>query len=400
MKISISDSRWLAPVLLVLLVAGPLRGQVDYLALGDSITDGFGDGLPEFDPTAGYPPRLSDLLGAPVAKVGFGGETTTELLNDRVSDALAENPADVMLLMAGTNDVTQRRTGTPRSVSEETSIFNLDTIANLAADAGMSTVHATVIPRPPVAKKDPDNVDNQSFNQAIRDLAGTRGRQLVDNYEVWIVQEAYPNLYFSTDPNQDPVGHPNSSGYDLMAQTFFEVLTGIDRVAPVTGVMTPKKGDTGVEPEAQIVVDLWDFGVGIDLSSVQLLLDGQAVVATTTGNSLAVTIRYQPVTPLSGTVALAVQASDTAVPPNTTQRVVATFDIAGGGGGGGGGDFDGDVDGNGRVDGFDLLALAISFGASSNQLRYNENADFDGDGVVDGVDLAVLSSNFGRASSL
>jgi hypothetical protein len=54
-----------------------------------------------------------------------------------------------------------------------------------------------------------------------------------------------------------------------------------------------------------------------------------------------------------------------------------------------------DVDGTGRVDGFDLARLARAFGASYPDPRYDVLADLDGDADVDGMDLSRLANNFG-----
>ena len=59
----------------------------------------------------------------------------------------------------------------------------------------------------------------------------------------------------------------------------------------------------------------------------------------------------------------------------------------------------GDVDGDCRVNGFDLSLLGLSFGSRRGDPRYSSLADTNNDGAVDGDDLARLASNFGRSSS-
>ena len=56
-----------------------------------------------------------------------------------------------------------------------------------------------------------------------------------------------------------------------------------------------------------------------------------------------------------------------------------------------------DLDGSGRVDGFDLALLASSFGSARGAPRYLPAADVDGSGLVDGVDLAYVAGRFGGA---
>lgn len=57
----------------------------------------------------------------------------------------------------------------------------------------------------------------------------------------------------------------------------------------------------------------------------------------------------------------------------------------------------GDVDGNGKVDGWDLIRLARAFGSQFNYDTYDPGADVNLDGVVDGNDLAALVANFGSS---
>jgi len=56
---------------------------------------------------------------------------------------------------------------------------------------------------------------------------------------------------------------------------------------------------------------------------------------------------------------------------------------------------DGDVDGDGDVDIFDLFAVASAFGTVQGDAGYNPACDFDGDGDVDINDLYTCGSNFG-----
>lgn len=58
----------------------------------------------------------------------------------------------------------------------------------------------------------------------------------------------------------------------------------------------------------------------------------------------------------------------------------------------------GDVDGSGKVDGFDLSRFGIAFGATAGSPRYDAAADLDHNGVVDGADLAILAGHFGHAA--
>jgi hypothetical protein len=54
-----------------------------------------------------------------------------------------------------------------------------------------------------------------------------------------------------------------------------------------------------------------------------------------------------------------------------------------------------DIDGSGRVDGFDLARLSRSFGSSyGGGVDYDGDVDLDGDKTVDGIDLSLLADYF------
>jgi lysophospholipase L1-like esterase len=363
-----------------------------YLAFGDSITFGVGD-----DPNRaklGYPPRLENRLqtagvSATAVPLGVSGEKTPEGLG-RINSALTQAqaaPGDVLILMEGTNDVSQRDL-----ISIENTIQNLDRMADAAQALSLTVIHATVIPRPPWAKKDADNLLTDQLNGRIRNLAGQRLRRLADPNEVF---RATPNVFDShySHAGDDLVGHPNATGYDLMAGVFFNVIQGIDNVPPVPGVLLPENGASNVPPDRAINVQVCDFGAGIDLANTFLFVNGQQVSAVPTGTIKLAQFTYQPPAPLSGTVRLGLRSRDLAVPANTVDREIAHFTIRGTN------QIQGDLNGDGRVDGTDLVLFGRHFGSQRGGSNWDENSDFNNDGKVDGSDLAVLASNFGRSST-
>jgi lysophospholipase L1-like esterase len=356
-----------------------------FLAFGDSITMGTGD-----DPARarqGYPPRLEALLqsvgvSATVLNFGVGGEKTPDGLN-RIDSVLAQGqPGDVLLLMEGTNDIS-------KNISLETTIFDLDEMADRAQKLSLGVIHATVIPRKPDAKVDADNTLTDQLNGRIRNLAGVRGRRLADPNEVF---RNTPNLFGSFYSNiaDDPVGHPNAAGYDILARVFFNVIQGIDTVSPVPGVLIPVRGARNVKPDVSIEVDVWDFGTGIDLANTFLLVNGQPVQVVPTGTPRQAHLSYKPPAPLTGTVIVGLRSRDLATPPNTIDREIARFTIQGSN------FIQGDMNEDGRVDGTDLIRFGLHFGSQRGDTNWDVAADFNNDGRVDGLDLAVLASNFGR----
>jgi acyl-CoA thioesterase-1 len=370
--------------LLGLALAPGTAAQTVYLAFGDSITAGSFD-----DPQRaekGYPPRLEDLLvarglDAEVVNHGLPGESTAEALS-RIDSVLAGG-GDVLLLMEGTNDVGQK-------VSNETIAVNIAEMARRAEAQGLETVHATVIPRLPTVGHDPRNIITRDLNGKIRELAHEEGRNLADPFEVFLyhLPDAFATLYVGGDDKL----HPNAAGYDSLAEVFADALTGVDAVQPVIGRLFPQDDAQNVPARSEIVIDLYDFGAGLDVGATKLLVNDQEVAAQITGNERRQRIRYQPTTPFSGVVYLGLEAQDRASPPHRREGTLLQFVVAGTT------FLRGDITRDGRVDGADLVDFARAFGSRRGTPRYKGYADFNGDDVVDGNDLAMLAANFGQSS--
>jgi lysophospholipase L1-like esterase len=371
---------------ILLLVARAAEAQsTTYIAFGDSITAGVGDDPERAEP--GYPPRLQALLTeagaqAIVLNRGVGGERTPEGVT-RIDSVLAQG-GDVLLLMEGSNDIS-------RQISVETTQFNLDLMARKAEQRGILPIHATVIPRIPRASVDSDNLINQTLNEQIRELAGIRDRGLVDNFEAFGKIDDLFDKYYWTEPT-DFVGHPNPDGYDVMAKVFFDVLTDRDTTPPVEGLIVPANGARKVPSDESIFITLWDFGAGIDLANTDLLVNDEDVNVVPEGDAKRAELRYDPPNPLANVVRVRLRSRDLATPPNTVDREIARFVIAGTV------FLQGDFDESGRVDGADLVTFALSFGALRGQSRYRSKHDFNQDGIIDGDDLAIVAANFGKSS--
>jgi hypothetical protein len=55
-----------------------------------------------------------------------------------------------------------------------------------------------------------------------------------------------------------------------------------------------------------------------------------------------------------------------------------------------------DASGDAEVDGIDVLRIAVAFGSTFGQNRWDAAADMDGSGIVDGDDLALVAAGFGQ----
>lgn len=238
--------------------------EIRLLAFGDSITYGYGD---TSNPGGGYPPRLQRWLrqqgyDCTVNSFGVGGETTASGLS-RIDSVLAEG-GDYLLLMEGTNDISQR-------VGIETIRFNLNEMASRAEALGIVPVHGSVIPRVPTAPVDGGNSATSALALAIREMGAETHRAVVDNFTLF---EGLPDLfenYYYYDPEViDVVGHPNTDGYIEIGGLFLEtMLQLLDTPAiyivpppgPVFAGTLAAFGVTGNSIEEFASVQ-WDFGDG------------------------------------------------------------------------------------------------------------------------------------------
>ncbi|HXU34013.1 MAG TPA: GDSL-type esterase/lipase family protein [Thermoanaerobaculia bacterium] len=370
------------------LLPAAAQAQNRYIAFGDSITFGVGDASTRPLSQMGYPGRLDDLLiargqtGATVFNAGLGNEATTEAVT-RIDQVLRDHPADKLLLMEGTNDINAQ-------VSIETITSNLQRIARKAEARGLKVIHASVIPRLPSANRDADNKVAAQLAASVRNLAWSEKRALADPFEVffWETPNAFTTLYTG---GVDKL-HPNAAGYDKLAEIWADQLTLTDKVPPVVGSISPADGSRDVPADVTIRLALLDFVQGIDLASTRLVVNGVEVGALVSGDAQRAEISYRPTQPLAGVVTVAFRSRDLAMPANSVDREVSRFIIAGTR------FLVGDLDEDGRVDGKDLIALALAFGSRRGEIRFLRTADLDPNDVIDGQDLAALAANFGQKS--
>lgn len=329
---------------LVLLAApgAASAAETTIVAWGDSITYGYFDGSnagnvcttgdpndPPYHPpdnppeTCGYPGRLGSRLDnvslfdpiydVDLLNLGAGGEKTASALSRMDRDTwpcpcsglgspcpinslkywvcngtvVAE---DLVVIMEGTNDVTDQ-------ISGETIKFNLESLGNKAEALGLNVILSTLTPRHPdgwtkysKCANDGD-ADAVALNDRIEDIVAERGWPLVDpygrlagvtnlftnDYQNWLAMRCNGN----TDTNTgDPVGHPDSSGfnkmtYDATGSTYLKTFESVVRSAlpPRLTLSPPAPITSGVAAQLSVVLhDLatypltvglsWDFGDG------------------------------------------------------------------------------------------------------------------------------------------
>lgn len=391
----------LAAALLGLVAATAVASQRSFVAAGDSLTAGVGD--PE---GKGYPRRLEILLrrelgdDVVVTNLGLLSDDTAGLLS-RI-DTLWDDDDDVVLLMVGTNDVTQMADG---EMAPEATAFNITELGRRIQKAGLEPVHATVVPRPRYAFRDQRNFFTRRLAWDVRELAAARKRRLVDAYQVFDPAQMFnpTPLYYTPQfdaetGERDFVGHLNPTGYDKLAQAFADVLLGTDTVPPVIGSFTPGlvgATDLEVPPDQEFRIPLFEFtgSTGFDVANTRLTINGVAVGRIEgRAKSGRIELVHDGLDGLGCLAELGVRAQDRADPPNVIDYSLEIYTVEGR-------EINaGDVDFNCVVEQADIDEFAKSFGRVKGEKGFSDLVDFVNDDRIDGHDFAVLAKNFGKSS--
>jgi lysophospholipase L1-like esterase len=191
-----------------------LRPNV-YMAFGDSITVGEGSS----DGT-GYRNRLDQRLIAhlgtsDVVNEGRAGTQTDEGA-DRVVRALERRRPAYSLIMYGTNDW---NTLPCQAAPPCDTIDEMRDLIHQVKAFGSLPVLSTIIPANPALQPPERNDWVRTQNRHLQDLARAEGIPLADPARLFFARPDLSSLF------SDAV-HPNDSGYELIAQAFFEGVTG------------------------------------------------------------------------------------------------------------------------------------------------------------------------------
>lgn len=359
----------------------PGRAQTSerIVAFGDSITFGKGDETN----SGGYPPRLAARLSTAAVTVtvenkGLPGETTAAGLS-RIGN-LSGAAEDSIIIMEGANDLFQ-------DISLETISANLVSLHAKAKARGFGKVYLSTVTPMGATPFGSMFLDSIFLSERIREAHYAGQWLMPDPHQaIYDLDEPFVN-YYSFDEF-----HPNAAGYGEVARIFAEYIQGTDNLAPAFNFGIPRPGGASWPSDTILQVVLFDPLTGVDLTNPTLTINGAPIATTVTGNPQRTVLDAHPGN-LLGDIELGVDVQDRAVPPNRRNQritrftaVASTF-------------LTGDVNQSGRVDGADLILLAVAFGAKKADKRFDPRVDFDRNGLIDGVDLAQLAANFGRSSS-
>jgi lysophospholipase L1-like esterase len=175
----------------------PKPGENRVVFMGNSITIGWSDKMPEF------------FDGKPYVNRGISGQTTPQMLLRFRQDVIDLNPRAVLIL-AGTNDIA----GNTGPISLEQILDNLKSMAELARAHGIEPVLCSVLPAERYHWKPTKKPDEKIplLNAMIQKYALTQDLIYIDYFKA-MANEVHG---LDQDLAEDGV-HPTRKGYEIMA---------------------------------------------------------------------------------------------------------------------------------------------------------------------------------------
>lgn len=201
-------------------------GIVTYVGFGDSITYGVGDGsspgeyvvtAPATDGRGGYVPRLSGLLGIAAVNSGFPGEELVAAGVHRFPAVARGLAPDIVGVFEGSNDAIKR-------VGRDQISRSMQKMINVTFALGLQPVVFTL--PPPCCQRQSLRPFTNSYSQAVREISLYNQIPMVDLERAWRTTCSEQN---QCELYNVPEGlHPNTLGYDAIAQTTAASLLQID----------------------------------------------------------------------------------------------------------------------------------------------------------------------------
>jgi lysophospholipase L1-like esterase len=212
-----------------------LSNRVRVMPLGDSITLGYGD-----EDSGGYRGPLCQMLADAGLAVDFVGSQSDGAIDDpaheghsgssageiqeQVYDWLTANPADIVLLHIGTNNITVEETAAQITSQIAQILDEIDRYES-SSHTPVTVILARIINRGDPLE--PLGVETTMLNRSIASMAAAR----IETGDRLVVADFEPALSYPADLYLDdfPV-HPNASGYRKMAGVWFAALAAELRV--------------------------------------------------------------------------------------------------------------------------------------------------------------------------
>ncbi|MEJ8854542.1 GDSL-type esterase/lipase family protein [Variovorax robiniae] len=170
----------------------PLKSDARVLALGDSLTAGYGA-----SPEQAWPSVLAQLTGWQIDNQGVNGDTSAGAL-ERLQALLAANSYDAILVGIGGNDML-------RGVSQQATRENVAAIVR-AALAKTKYVALIATPAPDALRATVGSLSDAGFYKEVASVE-----------KVLLVPDVYANVLSDAALRSDRI-HANAQGYAVIAQ--------------------------------------------------------------------------------------------------------------------------------------------------------------------------------------
>jgi lysophospholipase L1-like esterase len=206
-------------------LGSPGRNEQRVVFMGDSITQGWSDAMPEF------------FAGRPYVERGISGQTTPQMLIRMRADVVDLEPAAVVIL-AGTNDIAGNTGPATNKMIQD----NLASMAEIAAAHGIRVILASILPvydypwrrglepAPRIA----------AINEWIEEYAEANGHVYLNYYDSFVDERGGMADRFSYDGV-----HVTREGYTVMqdlVEAAIDTALSRPRVQPGVLQFRPKNG--------------------------------------------------------------------------------------------------------------------------------------------------------------
>jgi lysophospholipase L1-like esterase len=295
--------------------ASPIGDPVKIMPLGDSITVGYPG-------TDGYRKDLYwdlnysgfnvDFVGSQQSGTGFDNDSEGHIgyyadqIRDDVKGWLDENPADIVLLHIGTNDIqsVQSVNGIVAEVS--------DTLNNIDQWESVHRPVTVILARIILTNNTTLNDKTEAYDDALQTMASTR----IANGDHIIMVDMENALSYPADLVSDGI-HPTAGGYGKMATVWYNALANllgysltVNCVGPGSVTMLPEQAfyPYGTVVNLTATADngwtfsTWSGDLNSSANPENITMDSNKMVnATFTQNTYSVSVSVLP-SPAAGTV--------------------------------------------------------------------------------------------------
>gem|GEM_PF-6864106 len=201
------------------------------LCFGDSLTFGVGDGTaaqeevflaPFPSVPAGFPVRVEQLLSTPVTNVGVPGEIFTSQGIFRFPSEVLSSSSKFVTILEGSNDAFVRANSLEYQIALQKAV---NVSRALGKEPVLGTLPETCCQRAGLT------LFTNGYSERVREVAFLNDTLLADVESYW--KQSCPEPKECGLLNRPEGLHPNSDGYDFIAEVFAATIEGRVPFAPI-----------------------------------------------------------------------------------------------------------------------------------------------------------------------